>query len=98
MKNSVLTSASGLSGRHVLLPADQEFERERENASAEYVLEKRNKQSSAWTANVLLGRFGQTGQLVNQHVEILRRQETEIVYIRLVLNHAREKAQNPRIV
>jgi hypothetical protein len=62
------------------------------------VLEKRNKQNSALTANVLLGRFGQTGQLVDQHVAILRRQETETVYIRLVLNHATEKAQNPRIV
>ena len=98
MKNSVLSSANGVSGRHVLSVADQELERERENASAEYVLEKRNKQSSAWTANVLHGRFGQTGQLVDQHVETLCRQETETVYIRLVLNHAREKAQNPRIV
>jgi hypothetical protein len=98
MKNSVLSSANGVSGRHVLSVADQELERERENASAESVLEKRNKQNSAWTVNVLLGRFGQTGQLVDQHVAILRRQETETVYIRLVLNHATEKAQNPRIV
>ena len=97
-RSSVLSSASGVSGLRVLSAADLEIERGRESASEESALEKANKQSSVLTVNVLLGQFGQTGCLVDRHVEIQRRRGTETVCIRLKLNHAREKVPNPKIV